>query len=501
MIADAVPTKQESQIGRRGWSLVERYGLVVGLAVLVVTGLLGLGRRGIWLDEGYSWSIVAQPDLGGFIEALDLTVSNMFGYMTLLRAWMVLGDDPATMRLLSLIFAVATVPLVWGITTRVATKEAAGVAAMLAGASVPLVFYGMEVRSYSMLAFCSALSWYLLLRALEDDRRWQWIALGGATLLAISAHVIALVALPSLGAAVLLRFRIDKAIVRLLPVGFSALVGLGLIAIATPRDTAGFPPPLSISVIVRSARLLAGDHGVLTRDGSGFVLIVGFLAIFAGAAFQQWQRRSDRSLGSWAVWIWFLGPPATTTLVSLVEPLLWHRMLIGSLPATFVVAGVFLSDVRWRLPALLATVAIVLLGVVRTESFATADLWEFEDLAAELRTRSEPGDVLAFTHPWERVGLDYYFRDETDRFVTSPPMGPVLDYGEFSASSSLLSDREPGDRIWLIDGADAAPVWKGDLPSSDEFVFDEAVASLPASAELEDSFELGRFSARLYVIG
>ncbi len=496
----SLDTEADRAVSSMAWRLVDRYGLPVGLLLLLITAAFGLTRRGIWLDEAYTWSIVAQPDTASFIDALDLTVSNMFGYMLIMRVVTVFGDSATVLRLPSVIFALATIGMVWLIARRVATVRAAGIAALLAGASVPLTFYGFEARSYAMLACLSAVSWFLLLRALESDRPRDWLWLGIATLLTISAHVIALVALPSIGVAVLLKHRIDRAILRLIPVGLAAATGLGLIAISARRDAAGFPPPLSLDVIVRSARLLAGDHGVLTRDGSGFVLILAFLSIFALALVQQWLQRSERSAESWMIWIWLLGPPLTTTIVSVVEPLLWHRMLIGSLPATFVVVGTFLADFSRRAVAMATLVALVGLGIVRTERIATDDLWEFEALSSELRARSEPGDVLTFTQPWERAGLDYYFRDEADRFVAVPPIGPVLDYGELSNNAELLTERVAGDRIWLIDGADGAPVWKGDLPASDEFVFDEAVDLLPASARLADRFDLGRFSARLYVI-
>ncbi|MEZ5228721.1 MAG: glycosyltransferase family 39 protein [Acidimicrobiales bacterium] len=484
-----------------GWPLIGRYGPVLGPLMLAAIGLVDLGRKGVWLDEAYTWSIVDQPTFSRFIDALDLTVSNMFGYMAIVRLVASVGDGAVALRLPSLMFAVLTVVAVWAIARRVATPNAAGAAALLAGASVPLTFYGLEARSYAMLACLSALSWLVLLRALDDDRPRHWVLLGLVTFGALSAHVIALLALPSIGVVVLMRHRIDRALLRLLPTGAAAAVCLALIALSTPRDAAGFPPPLSLEVIVRSARLLAGDHGVFTRDGSGFVLMLLFLTLFALAAIRQLQERPDRNDRSWIIWIWFLGPPLTTLVVSVVEPLLWHRMLIGSLPAAFVIVGTYLADTRRRTVALATLFLIVILGFVRTERIADDDLWEFEALAGELRERSQPGDVLSFTQPWERVGLDYYFRDEPDRFVAAPPMGPVLDYGEITQNAELLTERVTGDRIWLIDGADGAPVWKGDLPSDDEFVFDEAVDLLPASATLIDRFELGRFSVRLYEVG
>lgn len=494
---DGIP---DSSGGSTAASLLARYGLAGGLVILAVTAALGVGKRGLWLDEAFTWSIVAQPDTESFIDALDLTASNMFGYLTLIRVTLGIGDSATLLRLPSVLFALATVWIVWAITARIADRYAAGIAAVIAGTSVPLTFYGLEARSYAMLACFSALSWYALLRALDDDRARWWGLLGVSTFLAVSAHVIALMALPSVGLALLFRHRIDKAIVRLLPVAGAALIGLAGVAWSQERDAAGFPPPLSPSVVVRSARLLFGDHGVLTREPSGFILLLLTAAILAGAAWHQWRTRAEQATERWILWIWLLGPPLTITVVSVVEPLLWHRMLIGSLPATFIIMAIFLAEQRRVMLVSAAVAVLVVAGVVRTQMIADADLFEYEDLATELQRRTEPGDVLSFTQPWERVGIDYYFRDELDRFVASPPMGPVLDYGTIADNAALLTERVAGDRIWLIDAADPAPVWKGDVPPPEEFVFDEAVALLPDSAVLVDEFDLGRFHAELWVV-
>ncbi len=487
--------------------LIHRWGLLIGLAVMAAVGVFGLGRRSFWMDEGYTWTIIAQPSWSKFIEALDLTASNMSGYMTLLRVWSAGGDSETWLRIPSLAFALGTVFVVHRAARAALGSRIAGIAALLAGTSVPLTFYGLEARSYSMLAFFSALSWWALIRALHDDRRWQWVLVGLATLGAISAQVIALLALPSLGLAVLLHHRLDRAIVRMLPTGVAGIAGLAGIAVSSERDTGGFPPPLSPSVIARAIRFLAGDHGTLTRDGVGFVIMLGFGVLFVISAVELLRRRPAHTDPRWTVWLWFVGPPITITVVSIVSPLLWHRMVIGSLPAAFIIAAMAIDSLPVRRLAPIAVVALACLGTARSIIIADDDLGEYDRLSEELLLRSAPGDTLIFAQPWERSALDYYLRDDRDRFDASPEIGPVLIYGELSTHEDFLASIEPGSTVWVVDAIDAAAVWRGETIIDADFDFEEAKVALSKRAESidagttsagasvieADSFDVGRF--------
>ncbi len=482
---------------RDDWALVGRHGLWLGLVLLAALGVYEIQKRSFWLDESYTWTIIAQPTWSGFVDALDLTASNMFGYLTLLRLWSAGGESEVWLRLPSLAFALGTVIMVHRTARRIGGSSLAGVAALTAGSSVPLLYYGLEARSYAMLAFFSALSWDLLIAACRDDRRRQWLMLGVATLLAASAHVIALLAIPSIGLATLLRFKVRDAVVRMLPVGAAGGVAAIGVLLSSERDTAGFPPPLSPSVIVRSARFLLGDHGVLTRDGSGFALILLVAALIVIGAVGLARSRAPRSDDRWIIWIWLVGPPVTITVVSLVSPVLWHRMLIGSLPAVFIVVAMAIVQMQRRRLGAVVLIALVALGAVRSLAIADDDQDQFDDLAAALLERAEPGDVLIFDQPYERAGLDYYLRDQPEAFLTSPPLGPVLEYGELITHQAFLDELPPDATIWVVDRADGAPVWAGDEYGDDDFSFANFDSLVQASIHGEP-FDVDRFRIRPY---
>ena len=83
------------------------------------------------------------------------------------------------LRLVSVTFAVASMPVIAALVARLTDKRTALVATALAAASWITIYHGIYARMYSLFLFLSALSFLPLLRAIgtSDRRRWAaWIA-------------------------------------------------------------------------------------------------------------------------------------------------------------------------------------------------------------------------------------------------------------------------------------------------------------------------------------
>jgi hypothetical protein len=82
------------------------------------------------------------------------------------------------LRLVSVIFAVASMPVIAALVARLTDKRTALVATALAAASWITIYHGIYARMYSLFLFLSALSFLTLLRAVgtRDPKRWAaWI--------------------------------------------------------------------------------------------------------------------------------------------------------------------------------------------------------------------------------------------------------------------------------------------------------------------------------------
>ncbi len=93
-----------------------------------------------------------------------------------------------SLRLISAIFAVASIPVCAALATRLAGRRAGLVATVLVAASWVTLFHGVYGRMYSLFLFTSALAFLTLLRALERPTAGRWALCGVAVYAALASH-------------------------------------------------------------------------------------------------------------------------------------------------------------------------------------------------------------------------------------------------------------------------------------------------------------------------
>jgi hypothetical protein len=378
-----------------------------------------------------------------------------------LIAWAVAhaGGGLDAMRLVSALFAVASVPAIAILGNRLAGRGPALAATALAAGSWILLFHGVYARMYSLFLFFATLSYIALLRALDRGGARVWFAWAAVMLLAIGSHQYGALVLASQAAYVVLtRSRLRQAVV-----AFGAVV---VLAIPLWRSSVVLANRLDVGVGGGGGKLssphevfaylwhVAGD---MTSGYGGVLAIVLLFALFG----LVWQARSrPRSALLTACVL------ATPTLFFLVGRFGGNsapesRHLIFALPFLAVAAAsgiVAASRAAGRFGPLLA--AAVVLAIIPAEiSWAwhkTPALFDRENqvrvdarsAAAEwLGATSRPDDVLFAYEPvylaaWERN------RSSVSRTVV-PRADPKL------ALQTLDEAPKPlGRGVWAFDAGD-----------------------------------------------
>jgi 4-amino-4-deoxy-L-arabinose transferase-like glycosyltransferase len=129
--------------------------------------------------------VLAKQPISDVIFAAD---SMPPAYPLVHKAWLAAWGKDAASRWLSVICGVGTLVCVWGI-GRQLVDDAAGLAAAFVVAILPLhVLYSQFVRSYAMFVFIAALALWLLLRAIQSDRRRDWGGFAVVSLLGVYTH-------------------------------------------------------------------------------------------------------------------------------------------------------------------------------------------------------------------------------------------------------------------------------------------------------------------------
>jgi len=80
------------------------------------------------------------------------------------------------LRLISVFFAVASIPVIAALVSRLADRRTALVTILVVGTSWTLLFHGVYGRMYSLFLFTSTLSFLLLLAALARGGSKRWVA-------------------------------------------------------------------------------------------------------------------------------------------------------------------------------------------------------------------------------------------------------------------------------------------------------------------------------------
>ena len=152
--------------------------------------LFHLGYKSLWLDEACSIAF-ARLDWHRFVDFMWQREGNMVLYYLFLRGWRHFGESEALLRGLSVIFALATIPLLYLLGRRLFGPRAALISALLLAVNACHIAYSQEVRSYTLLIFLCTLSTLYFVKSIEQPTWTHWSVYGLTTVFAIYSHFFA----------------------------------------------------------------------------------------------------------------------------------------------------------------------------------------------------------------------------------------------------------------------------------------------------------------------
>jgi Dolichyl-phosphate-mannose-protein mannosyltransferase len=379
-------------------------------------------------------------------------------------AWAVvqLGGGLTALRAVSLLFAVASIPAIAALGTRLADRLTGLVAAVLASATWVLLFHGIYGRMYSLFLFTSALSFIALLDALELGGRRRFALWGIATWLMLASHPYAVLVLAAQVAFVAVQR------VRLRP----AAVTLGVLAVAAVpfwwadvvlRDRfhvgvgGGGPQLGSPGSVAHYFWWVAGDMAAGHHEWSTPVLLLAL----AGFVLLAVRRRSSALLTACVIVV-----PGVAFVVaklhSSASPEARHLIFVLPFFSTLLAAPLVAAG-RLRPPlsavAAAAAVAVLVVGEARWAEQKVPALFEGDppgeaaarDQAAAWLTADARRDDVVFGY--EPVYLRAWERDRSFSRYALPRADPDL------LAKALKDVPEPlGRGVWVFDASDTTNV-------------------------------------------
>jgi uncharacterized membrane protein len=369
--------------------------------VVAIAAGIHLGRASLWLDEAFSWSISGHG-LSGLLHAYagdgDGAAFVAPLHFLLLDGWLeAFGTSEAALRSLSLVFAVAAIPVFLALCLTVLRRRAvACVTTALLAVSPFLLDYAREARMYSLTLLLVIGSSYGFVRTVQAPRSRWWLTFGLVAGLAMYAHFFAALVLLSqvVSLAFLPRPVQWRPIARGVLVAMVLAAPLALYLVAkTGGDTLNWVPALSQEQVRTFLQTLTGAS---RRASVVVVFLVGLAGVLVLA--RAWKRERARLWYVGFPLVWFVVPIMATAAISVVKPLFVDRYLIVVLPGFLLTIGVVLDSLEGR-RSWLVPVAAGLLVVVSYPGFdrvwGPGDEWEnWRQAVAYLDSHYEAGDEI-----------------------------------------------------------------------------------------------------------
>ena len=395
---------------------------------------------------------IGRDSLPGVVE--HVTRDRGGAPLHFLLAWSVahLGFGLGGLRLLSATFAIASLPLVAVLGTRLADARVGFVATVVVAPSWLFLFHGVYGRMYSLFLFLSLACLLALLRALDRGGRGAWALWVATALLMVATHPYGVLVLGGQGLYVLVarRERIRAAaiagafvLVLGIPFWLTDLVLAGRFDVGVGGGGAKLGGP---TAVVRYFWRSAGD-------ASAGWWPVTLLAVAAAVIGVVRMRRDARALV-----LCFLGATLAAFLVaklgSSAAPESRHLIFLLPLFAVAVATTITILGRRSLAFAAVATAALVV-SQVAWAWHRSSPLFDWEPDARQaaraeaetwLARTSRPDDVL---FGYEPLYLGAWERNRSS-FPTTviPRADPVL------ALRTLRREAPLGRGVWVLDASE-----------------------------------------------
>ncbi len=470
-----------SLFANRRWLL---FTLILVLAIGL--RLINLGGRSLWYDEAFA-VLFAEKGLSAMLYGTLTPVAGGAAdihpllYYSTLNVWMhFFGESAFTVRLLSVIYGVATVAVIY-LLAKTLFDEKTGLVAALITAIAPFhVQYSQETRMYALLGlFLMAASWCFIKAWRSNDAqtietpfrvKWRyWLGFGVFAGLAMYTQQLAAFYLVSIGLIPFLARRRPQmsgiivgtvvAVVVYLPwlvnlpgqlKKVQSYYWLDKPSIATPLLT--IRSFLSVNLdFPKPASLIAFFGGLFV-----VLLLLVQLAMFI----RQPKHRTQRSTVLFVFWLAAV-PPMLMWVVSQVQSVYLERSLVPSALMLYIALAWLFTRSGMPRPIIMVIGGFVVvmfgIGLYYQYTIATFPNSPFQTAGDYIHQNWQDGDVIVHQNKLTALPGIYYQRDLAQYFIGDKPGSsddtlalPTQKALNINADACIQEAVHQGKRVWWV---------------------------------------------------
>lgn len=401
---------------------IERYfstnTYFIALIIITILGsflrLYNIDYNSMWLDEASTLTFIS----GSFTDIWNLIVTaeaNPPLYLWLERVMLlVFGSGEISLRILSVIFGIITIPIVYFIGKEFIDENAGVISAFGIAISPYLILYSQEARAYSMMAFTAALVILFYIRSLKYNNRNDWILFGLSGALSIWTHYYIALLLTAFIFYTLLMYKFTYIKELLLSYGIMFILSTPLM-VAIPyfmqRTSIGSSSwgMTGLSVILETLIQFTGFNIILT-----YIILLLFLC---GIAVLFFKEKEKSILLLWLLGFTFLASLYISNRMPMVPRYLIFLNII-------IILGVAASyKLLYKLTSKNISLFIIIFLITLTSVpflmnyYTSYSKDDWRGFSKTLSSMTQPGDSIIVVPGYIYQPLDYYYSNKTDNTI------------------------------------------------------------------------------------
>jgi mannosyltransferase len=399
----------------------EKLHVLITLGICLV-GVLAIAKfvllkQSIRLDEAQTlWQ--CSHSIPGLLKVVAQDVHVPL-YHLIVHFWlMYVGHSVIAVRLLSLIFFLATIPFVYLFGRQIMSYKWALIATAIFSFLPFMNWYANEARMYTMLALIAAANQYYFVRLMR--RRTGWIGFTVTAMAGVYTHYFFIFTLAAEGIFFLVQRRQFAAKSLRKMIALAVLLGAILapwlyyfVSLGAASNTRPMvPKPSAVDFFNAYSQFLFGfqTNRINTILVSSWPLLVvfGFFAI----------RRSTgaNKIVQFLITIAVLPPILAYVLSLITQPFFLSRYMIASVPALVLALVWFISRYPRRYALAMVSVVIAAIGAtsyLQATSIDNPMLENYKNAADYVNSHATTRDVIVLSAPFTVYPFQYYYNGST----------------------------------------------------------------------------------------
>jgi hypothetical protein len=451
----------------------DRRHRLVALAGITLAGAVGrlyrIGSESLWLDELITLEFVLGYGPLELVTVIPTQQPHLPAYYVLLDLWVsAFGAAPATLRLLSALFGVAAIPLVYLVGRRLFDPTTGLWAAAFLAASRFLVYHSQNTRMYAMLVALALGSYYLFVRL---DGLRERVGYAATTALTALTHPFGWLVPVAQGVPATDTWLRDGRDRRPLLLGWGiAVCGVLGAVVALPGDIPGIEARSLVSVPLTLGRFFVGGSWT-----AGLAVVLPLTVLVAAGTLRA--TRENRRTGLLLV-AWLAVPLVVVVAISyLATPVFRQRFVLYAAPAAMLLAARGVTALRAsRVGPALGVVVLAVMLVAVGGYHATDNREQWAEAVGTVE--AEAGDDAAVLVADAIATRNYVYYADRDLPVVGV-VGERSGTGRSATPPSAIRDAVAGHpEVWVVfthisdpERQELRAVLDGDYRASERYEF------------------------------